>query len=420
MRLPKILLIANILLIILNKHIFAAEIMDIQNHWADAEINRLITNRVVSGYPDKTFKPENNITIIEFLKLLIEAGGITKVPTEKTWPDMYIRTAMQRGFIIDEYVNNLDKELSRNEASGIIAKYIDVKNIKESKNIFKDLNKNYKSEILKLTALEVIKGYENGEFRGENNITRAEAAKIINKAVDVRRELTYKKEIKLANAERLTNINKLPSYNSVYSNRYEIDKSKIYFYDNGRYAKLDGYQINEKNIKNNTLIKVVEKLLSEDKYVYIGYVPDEKTVNQIIITYGEREGYIYNNSYNFEYIFYEDKPFELSRIAQDEEYSKECFMKISVAKLWIENNEIENKVYINKYNAKKLEDTIKIIFGDKTGKEITEYILSKVPNAYEKEPSQSLKDIKSIDRYTLNMHVPSGVTLHFYISKNIK
>lgn len=43
---------------------------DIRGHWAKDEITAYIRNKVINGYPDKTFKPDRYITRAEFLVLL--------------------------------------------------------------------------------------------------------------------------------------------------------------------------------------------------------------------------------------------------------------------------------------------------------------------------------------------------------------
>ena len=50
---------------------------DIEQHWAKKEINLLIEESVIDGYEDGTFKPDNYITVREFLKILIEKKMIT-------------------------------------------------------------------------------------------------------------------------------------------------------------------------------------------------------------------------------------------------------------------------------------------------------------------------------------------------------
>lgn len=417
----KVLFLLIILIIILqiSNLVLAGNIIDIDEHWAKNEITRMINNNAIDGYEDNTFRPDESITVLEFLKLLIEAGKIDKTLIGDRWPNWYIETAKDKNLIYENENININAKITRYEAAKIISRYINISTVKESKNMFTDLEKEYKSEVLKLTKLNVISGYEDKTFRGKESITRAESTKIINKAVDARRTIVHSKNISFKNSERLTNINETPQYNSLYVNRYDIKNSKIYFYDNGRYFNITGYSIKEERITNKILINLIQILITEDNYTCVSYVPDssENNLNQIIITYGEKEKYMYNGLYAFEYIFYEDKLFELSRIALDNDFSSSCFMKISVSRLWKENDEIINKKYINGFNEDKLRKSLKIIFDEITGNKIADYIISKVPESYERNLSIPMKEVIKIGKYTLNLHAINGTVLDFYVSK---
>ena len=41
-----------------------------QEHWGHELISNLTEKNILSGYPDGSFKPENNMTIAEFLSVL--------------------------------------------------------------------------------------------------------------------------------------------------------------------------------------------------------------------------------------------------------------------------------------------------------------------------------------------------------------
>ena len=61
-------IIIAVLMLIFSTNVFANEnvmISDIDNHWAQNEINLLINESVVQGYSDNTFRPNNNITVSE-------------------------------------------------------------------------------------------------------------------------------------------------------------------------------------------------------------------------------------------------------------------------------------------------------------------------------------------------------------------
>ena len=73
---------------------------DIENHWASEYIEQLIECGIVSGYPDGSFKPDNNITINEFLKIIIIAGDYSLVREgNNIYPDFYVATAKKQGLI---------------------------------------------------------------------------------------------------------------------------------------------------------------------------------------------------------------------------------------------------------------------------------------------------------------------------------
>lgn len=310
---------------------YALEFSDTKNHWAENYINRLVLNDVINGYEDGTFKPDNNVTVTEFLKMIVQYTEYKKVYEGERWPDWYINTAKHYGFIKENEFEDYNAPIKRNDVARILARYINVDDIKKIRNSFND---DVSDDVLKLSELGVVTGYDDGTFKGNDFVTRAEASTIICRAVKTRRELVANRKYDLKKSERLTNINKNPTYESSYSNRYEVGNGKVYFFDNGRYAKLDGYTINEKYISNPKLIKLIESLIQEDGYVAVSYVPDEKLLNKIIVNFGKQEGYVYNNSYAFGYAFYEDRPFELRRISMNENLSEECFMKITIARMW--------------------------------------------------------------------------------------
>ena len=104
------------------------------DHWAANYIGFVYENNIVTGYEDNTFHPASNITRAEFA------------------------TIMQRHFALE-----------LNEDS-----------------MFSDVDKDHWA-VAYIGACKfagLINGYENGEFRPSNSITRAEAVKILNRAAD--------------------------------------------------------------------------------------------------------------------------------------------------------------------------------------------------------------------------------------------
>lgn len=57
---------------------------DIEGHWAEGFINRLISDGYIKGYPDNTFKPDNNIKRSECVSLINRILGVEPLNSAKT------------------------------------------------------------------------------------------------------------------------------------------------------------------------------------------------------------------------------------------------------------------------------------------------------------------------------------------------
>ena len=53
--------------------------IDVGNHWAKENINRMVANSKINGYPDGTFRPNNEVTTLEFIKIILSTLNIELV-----------------------------------------------------------------------------------------------------------------------------------------------------------------------------------------------------------------------------------------------------------------------------------------------------------------------------------------------------
>lgn len=106
------------------------------DHWAYKEIKEMSKMKVILGYPDKTFKPENPVSRAEFTTMVIKALNKENMPV----------------------VGGLD---------------------------FTDLPESFWAygDILRSKELGLIVGYPDNTFQPENQITKSEATSIISKTV---------------------------------------------------------------------------------------------------------------------------------------------------------------------------------------------------------------------------------------------
>ena len=98
--------IAIIICTLFSKTVFAGDtrLIDVENHWAKETIVKAVQNNVINGYGDNTFRPDNNVTIAEFLKMIISVKNykLERVGNS-VWPDFYIETAKKNKLITNEY-----------------------------------------------------------------------------------------------------------------------------------------------------------------------------------------------------------------------------------------------------------------------------------------------------------------------------
>lgn len=406
-----------LMLVLLSKFNVAYCFSDIQNHWAENYILWGLEEEIVNGYENESFKPDGEIKVSEFLKILVEASKYKKEMIGDRWPDWYIATAKKHEWITEEQIQNYEKYITRNEAVEIISKYIDVKNVNKSNIKLKDLNADNKENVLKLIELAVINGYSDNTFKGEKTITRAEAIKIIKAAVDARQKIINEKNYKITNDMiEVTNVGKKPK-ESLYRNRYEIKNNEIYFYDDGRYAILDEYKLKNEYIDKSKMIKMLKQIISEDTYTSVNYVPDSNTINQLIVSHGDRESYLYNGSERFSITFYENKLYNLKTVTLEDSFSDKCFMKIKVTKLWLWKNELKDGSYINKYKLERLENAIEAILGKNVTEELIPYIKQKVVEGQLRNDNEKIIDTIRIGKYKIDTYAYEGARVEFYISE---
>lgn len=171
----------------------AAGIKDIGNHWAKNYIQGLVEKKVINGYPDGTFKPENNITREEATTIVANYIGSEEIKKEKEsfsdvkkerWSYTAIENLVEKK-VINGYPDGTFKpvkDMTRAEFAAIINIYLKKNNKiekKEDKKL-KDIDKHWAKPMIEEVANSgYINGYPDGTFRPENNITRAEVATII-------------------------------------------------------------------------------------------------------------------------------------------------------------------------------------------------------------------------------------------------
>ena len=80
-----------------------------EDYWAMEYIKAAVKNKVIAGYPDGTFKPENNVTYAEAVTMIIRAAGMEdiKLKNNSVWPNGHMSLA--KSFNIFENISDFSE-----------------------------------------------------------------------------------------------------------------------------------------------------------------------------------------------------------------------------------------------------------------------------------------------------------------------
>jgi len=164
---------------------------DIAGHWAEDLILRLTEAGIITGYPDGTFRPESTITRAEFSAILCRAlnlspqGSSSFSDTQGHWAEGYIQALSEKGYI-NGYPDGSfkpDDQIKRAEIAAIIMR-VKLLPPMTGKPSFSDVDSTHWafSAIEAAYSGKIVSGYPDGIFKPESPSTRAEACAIIARA----------------------------------------------------------------------------------------------------------------------------------------------------------------------------------------------------------------------------------------------
>lgn len=162
----------------------------------------IVVTPFINGYNDGTFQPGKPVTRAEFLKMLVlaldkefdgskvedSAPSFSDVPAN-AWYASYVAYAEQKK-LVGGYPDGTFKPenpISRAEASKMAIAFLGLDTAAAPDADYSDVAPDFwaAAEINALTQANILGGDGNGSFRPQNNITRAEAAKLVACAAEV-------------------------------------------------------------------------------------------------------------------------------------------------------------------------------------------------------------------------------------------
>jgi len=175
---------------------------DIEGHWGEKDILRLVSLGVVGGYEDGTFRPEAGITRQEFAKMVVLAAGLepdaepelTFADTDEIaeWARGYVSAAVRAGIITGVGDNRFapTDPVTRAQAATMIMRSLG--EVETSLELtFEDaesIPEWAQAAILGAVEKGIITGFEDNTFKPDLSATRAQAAKMLSKLTVVRFE----------------------------------------------------------------------------------------------------------------------------------------------------------------------------------------------------------------------------------------
>jgi len=166
-----------------------------ETDWFYPTVLRLVEKGYIAGYTDGSFKPQNNIRVSEFTKILILALDYKVGVSGGYWAEGYINKAKELGIIQDNEFDDYDRYITRGEMARMVVRAgtvtsakgkginLDVpENYKEYSSLITDyltLNSESQDVALKVFTSGIISGFSDGSFGFNKNATRAEACAIL-------------------------------------------------------------------------------------------------------------------------------------------------------------------------------------------------------------------------------------------------
>ncbi len=149
--------------------------------WYYPYVARLVADGVINGHTDGTFKPDQDVSWGQALKLVLLSAGFSQREPEEDghWASGYLSLAEARGYVKKGYVSDLDKSISRNEIADLAAAALELSVPEGMENPFADTDR---KSVLALYAEGILEGsIEGGKrlYKGENNIRRSEICAVL-------------------------------------------------------------------------------------------------------------------------------------------------------------------------------------------------------------------------------------------------
>lgn len=173
--------------LILTSTVFAKTFRDTRGHWAESSIDFITDKGIMSGYNDNIFKPNDNMTRVEFYAAVNNLIGYDKTYTVTfsdvntfDWYYSDVAKGIKAGYIIPTTGKlNPERDITREEVAEILGYVYSLQQKESATNEFGDRGKIAESArgyVGALVEAGILRGYSDGNFYPTRSIRRSEAA----------------------------------------------------------------------------------------------------------------------------------------------------------------------------------------------------------------------------------------------------
>ncbi|WP_202708631.1 NlpC/P60 family protein [Sporosalibacterium faouarense] len=164
-----------------------------ESAWFASYVSKLIEMGSINGDGDGEFRPDRRITKAEFIVLVLNTlGSKQEVAIDEHWAMNYIREAQSIGIIDKNEFRSaeLSNEIDRLEATKVLVSALDEEYAEDLKGYVRYIEdyaripEEYVEYVLKAYVKGLVSGYPDGEFKGSEGLTRAEASIMVVKMID--------------------------------------------------------------------------------------------------------------------------------------------------------------------------------------------------------------------------------------------
>ncbi|MBB5174574.1 S-layer homology domain-containing protein [Texcoconibacillus texcoconensis] len=168
------------------------------DHFAKQEIQTLVDAEVITGYPDDTFKPDNNIDRADAATMFTRALDLDE-PTDQTETnftdideDAYYTDAVHLTTAAGIFQGNTHNEfnptnpLTREEMATVLVRSFDLEPKAKDNDTLTDIqeaNHSHQENIITLYHHGLTEGRSNNQYEPKANVTRAEFAVFLHRAL---------------------------------------------------------------------------------------------------------------------------------------------------------------------------------------------------------------------------------------------